>query len=183
MRIGWAFTGSFCTLDAACRAMEGLLAQGHEITPIFSENVASLDTRFGTAKSFSDRVEGLCGRRAIRGIVEAERIGPKDMFELLCVAPCTGNTLAKLALSITDNTVTMAVKSHMRSGKKPLLIALATNDALAGTLSNIAELSRRKNVVFAPLKMDAPDSKPFSLVCDFTRLGDYIGGGDLIIGG
>ncbi len=167
--IGFAFTGSFCTLRPALREMEGLIRAGEEIRPILSYNVKNTDTRFYAAADFCRDVTQIAGRPPIDTIPDAEPLGPREPLELLIIAPCTGNTLAKLAHGITDTPVTMAAKAHLRS-ERPLLIAAATNDALSANLENIARLSMRKNVYFVPLAQDDPEKKPFSLVADFTRL-------------
>ncbi len=168
MKLGYAFCGSFCT---HARAIEGLraLAEAHEIVPIASETALSLDTRFGSAEDFRRTVEGICGRKIISTVVEAEPIGPAEPLDALIISPCTGNTLAKLACGVTDGAVTMAAKAHLRSDR-PLVIALASNDALSSNLKNIATLMEKKNVYFVPLTQDDPDSKPHSLVCDFTLI-------------
>lgn len=167
--IGYAFCGSFCTLGASLEALRDLLREGREVQPIFSANAYTTDTRFGRAADFVREVEELCGREAIHTICEAEPLGPRTPLDLLIIAPCTGNTLAKMAHGITDTPVTMAAKAHMRTGR-PLLLALATNDAMAANLQNIAALLQRKEVYFVPLRQDDPLKKPFSLVADFGRV-------------
>ena len=149
--------------------MQGLICDGYEIQPIFSETVWSTDTRFGTAKDLQSRVEELCGRRIIHTVVDAEPLGPKHPLEALILCPCTGNTLAKLAAGITDTAVCMAAKAHLR-GNRPLVIALASNDALSANLKNIATLLSRKHVYFVPLFQDDPERKPHSLIADFSLL-------------
>ena len=149
--------------------MEELLSLGLELQPIMSENVYSTDTRFHLAEEFRLEVEGLAGRRVIHTVVEAEPLGPSAPLEALIIAPCTGNTLAKLAHGITDTAVTMAAKAHLRCDR-PLLIALATNDAMSQNLGNIGALLNRKSVYFVPMRQDAPKNKPHSLVADFSRL-------------
>ncbi len=167
--IGFAFCGSFCTLRQALAQMEGLIRRGEEIRPILSYNVKNTDTRFYAAADFARDVGRAAGRVPIDTITDAEPLGPREPLEILIIAPCTGNTLAKLAHGITDTPVTMAAKAHLRS-ERPLLIAAATNDALSANLENIARLSMRKNVYFLPLRQDDPEGKPFSLVADFSRL-------------
>jgi dipicolinate synthase subunit B len=149
--------------------MEELLSLGLELQPIMSENVYSTDTRFHLAEEFRLEVEGLAGRRVIHTVAEAEPLGPSAPLEALIIAPCTGNTLAKLAHGITDTAVTMAAKAHLRRDR-PLLIALATNDAMSQNLGNIGALLNRKSVYFVPMRQDAPKNKPHSLVADFSRL-------------
>ena len=169
MKIGWAFCGSFCTFENAFDVLEGLIASGAEVTPIFSETAAGTDTRFGKGSEWVARAEAVTGRSAILSITGAEPIGPKGLFDLLIVAPATGNTLAKLAHGITDGTVTMACKSHLRNGK-PLLLAISTNDGLSGSALNIALLSSRKNVFFVPYRQDNAEGKPSSLVADLETV-------------
>ncbi len=169
--IGYAFTGSFCTLSQSLSELEKLLLGGCEVQPIVSENAYSTDTRFFRAEDFRARVEDLCKRDIIHTIKDAEPLGPKKPLDALIISPCTGNTLAKIANGITDTAVTMAAKAHLRCDR-PLLIALATNDAMSGNLSNIARLLTRKSVYFVPLRQDDPAGKPHSLVADFARLGD-----------
>lgn len=167
--IGYAFCGSFCTLSHSLAALRRLCAEGADILPIFSERVSSTDTRFWQAKDFRDTVETMCGRHAIGSIVEAEPLGPVTPLEALVIAPCTGNTLAKMAQGITDTTVTMAAKAHLRCDR-PTLIALASNDSMSANLANIATLLQRKQVFFVPMRQDDPEKKPHSLVADFTYL-------------
>lgn len=166
--IGFACCGSFCTLSQALAQME-LLAKSYEILPIVSPAVATTDTRFGIAAEFLDLMEAISGNTPVKTIPEAEPLGPARPLEALIIAPCTGNTLAKLANGITDTAVTMAAKAHLRNGR-PLVIALASNDALSANLKNIGTLLERKQIYFVPLGQDAPKSKPHSLVCDFDKL-------------
>ena len=167
--IGYAICGSFCSFSATLLALESLVKAGQEIQPIMSERAYSLDTRFWLASEFRGRVEALCGRKVIHSIVDAEPLGPKTPLEALIIAPCTGNTLAKMANGITDSCVTMAAKAHLRSNR-PLIIALASNDALSSNLKNIGAMLTRKNVYFVPMKQDDPEGKPHSLVADFKLL-------------
>ena len=173
IRIGFAVTGSFCTFAQAFSQAEYLSSQGAQLIPIFSENAASISTRFGTAQAHVRRLEEICGRSAILTIEDAEPIGPKNMTDIMAVVPCTANTAAKLALSITDGVVTMAVKSHLRGGK-PVVLALASNDALAGSLKNIGALANMRNYYFVPLRQDDAAKKPNSLVADFSRTAETI---------
>ena len=167
-RVGFALCGSFCTFREVLDRLPAL-TERYEITPIMSFHAAGMDTRFGKAADFIDELERVCGRPVLRTIQETEPIGPKEMFDLLVVAPCTGNTLAKLALSITDTPVTMAVKSHLR-GAKPVLLAVSTNDALSGSAKNIGALMNLKHFYFVPLRQDSPGKKPNSLVARFDLL-------------
>ena len=167
--IGFALCGSFCTFSQAIPQMEALRGEGADIVPIMSQTAAYTDTRFGRAEDFRAKIEDISGRRIITTIHDAEPIGPKSMLDLLVIAPCTGNTLSKLALAVTDTSVTMAAKAHLRNGK-PLLIALATNDGLAGSGANLGTLLRAKSIYFVPLRQDGPLNKPASLVAVFEKL-------------
>lgn len=171
--IGYAFCGSFCTLSRSLGILEGLAASGEEILPIFSETVANTDTRFTKAADFTTRVEQIAGRPAVRTVKEAEPLGPATPLDLLLICPCTGNTLAKIAHGITDTPVTMAAKAHLRADR-PLVIALATNDAMSQNLANLAALLTRKQVYFVPMKQDDPEKKPHSLVFDATRVAETV---------
>lgn len=172
--IAYAFCGSFCTLSHSLAALRRLRADGYDdILPIVSEAVAETNTRFWRAEEFCRTVEGLCGRSIVRTIVDAEPLGPVLNAEALIIAPCTGNTLAKMARAITDTTVTMAAKAHLRSDR-PTLIALASNDSLSAGLCNIATLLSRKNVYFVPMRQDDPEKKPHSLVADFTQISEAL---------
>lgn len=167
IKIGVAMCGSFCTFSKAFEQMIKLKAAGAELTPIMSYHAATLDTRFGTAEENIMTAENICGRGVINTIPLAEPVGPKKMFDLLIVCPCTGNTMAKLAAGITDTPVTMAVKSHLRNGR-PVLIAAATNDALSASAKNIGALLNIKNIYFVPFKQDDFVKKPRSAVADFS---------------
>ena len=168
MNVGFAMCGSFCTLSKAFPVME-LLCRDYAVTPIFSEAAYSTDTRFGNAKEHIELAEELCGIPPIHTIVQAEPIGPRKLFDILVVAPCTGNTLAKLAHGIADGPVTMAVKSHLRNGR-PVLIAVSTNDALSTAAENIGKLMARKHYYFVPFRQDDPSGKPRSMVADFSAI-------------
>ena len=167
--LGYAFCGSFCTHAAALRELQKLLSSGYEIQPIASETVWKTDTRFGRAADLGNRLEELCGRSVIHSVVEAEPLGPALPLDALIISPCTGNTLAKIANGITDTAVCMAAKAHLRSDR-PLVISLASNDALSANLRNIATLLSRKHVYFVPMNQDDPEKKPHSLVADFSLL-------------
>lgn len=168
-KIGFAVTGSFCTLSRTLETLKTLKSTGAQITPVLSENVATLDTRFYKARDFIKDVTDICEVTPIMSITDAEPIGPKKLFDLLIVAPCTGNTLAKITYGITDTPVTMAVKAHMRNAR-PLLIAVSTNDGLAGSAKNIGQLMNYKNVFFVPFTQDDPIKKATSLVAEFEKL-------------
>lgn len=167
--IGFAICASFCCHSKALHALSSLLEEGLDILPILSETAATTDTRFGSAEQFVQTVTTMTGHSPIRSIREAEPLGPAVPLDALILAPCTGNTLAKLALGITDSTVTMAAKAHLRADR-PLLIALSTNDAMAGNLKNLAVMLEKKNVFFTPMLQDDPIHKPHSLVADFHLL-------------
>lgn len=169
-KIGFALTGSFCTFKKTIQEMENLLKiDGIEIFPIMSFNSYNLDSKFGNAKNFIKKIEELTKNNIIHTITEAEPIGPKKMFDILIVAPCSGNTIAKLSNDIIDTPVTMAVKSHLRN-EKPVVIAISTNNALSGAAENIGRLLNRKNYYFVPFKQDNPITKPNSLVFDPTYI-------------
>jgi dipicolinate synthase subunit B len=167
--IGYAMCGSFCTHAQSLAQLEALVQSGYEIQPIMSETVYTTDTRFGKARDLIDRVEELCGRSVIHTIVEAEPLGPRHPLDALIISPCTGNTLAKLSCGITDTAVCMAAKAHLRTDR-PLVLALASNDALSANLKNIAALLSRKSVYFVPMVQDDPSGKPHSMVADFSRV-------------
>ncbi len=167
--IGYAFSGSFCTLAASLKSLEALIERGYEVQPILSENVRKTDTRFFLASEFLEKVQSLCSRRAICTIAEAEPLGPKNPLEALIVAPCTGNSLAKIANGITDTPLTMAVKAHLRSDR-PLLLALASNDAMSQNLANLARLMTRRSVYFVRMSEDDPKGKPYSLVAKMSEI-------------
>ena len=166
--IGFAMCGSYCTHKKALEQLD-LLTKIDSVQPIMSENVYSVSTHFGTAESLKERVKEICGKDIIHTIVEAEPLGPKTPLDTLIICPCTGNTLAKISLGITDTAVTMAAKAHLRSDR-PLIIALASNDALSANLKNIGALLSRKHVYFVPMSQDDPERKPHSLVADFSLL-------------
>ncbi len=167
--IGYAFCGSFCTFSRSFAALQSLISEGYEVQPLMSENAYSTDTRFGKAAEWVARIESLCGREIIHRIVDAEPLGPAKPLQALLISPCTGNTLAKLACGITDTAVCMAAKAHLRCDR-PLLIALASNDAMSQNLRNIAMLRLRRGVHFVPMEQDDPAGKPHSLVACFERI-------------
>ena len=169
LKIGYAMTGSFCTFEKSFAQAEILRDMGAELIPIMSENASLIDTRFGTAQNNIKRIENICGKKIISSIKDAEPIGPHNLTDLMIVAPCTSNTAAKLANSITDTAVTMAVKSHLRSGK-PVLLAIASNDSLMGSAVNIGKLFSRKNYYFVPMRQDDYIKKPSSLVAEFQMI-------------
>lgn len=150
-----------------------LLAQSYTVTPIFSNSSCSISSRFGTAEAHILQVSQICGKEPLCTIEAVEPIGPKKLLDALVIAPCTGNTLAKLAHGIADTPVTMAAKSHLRNGR-PVLIAVSTNDALAGAAENIGRLLVRKNYFFVPFGQDDPTGKPTSMVADFKQIPDAL---------
>lgn len=172
-RVGFAFCGSFCTYSKAMEALERVKARFGDVTCVVSEASAAGDTRFGSAHDFMREMERICDRRVIDSILKAEPIGPQQLFDVLVICPCTGNTLGKLAAGIADSTVTLAAKAHLRNGR-PLLLAVSTNDGLASSAKNIGLLLDKKNVYFVPFRQDDPDQKPTSLVADFSRVPDAI---------
>lgn len=171
-RLGLALCGSYCTYEKLFKAAEKL-AEKYELVPIMSENAAETDTRFGTATEHIKRLMLLSGKKVVTTIAEAEPLGPASPMDALLVAPCTGNTLAKLSHGITDTAVTMAAKAHLRNGR-PLIIALSTNDGLSGSAENIARLLNRKHVFFVPFRQDDPAKKPRSLQADFSLLDETV---------
>lgn len=168
MNIGFALCGSFCTYEKVFPVMEAL-AEKHNVIPIFSFAAGTVDSRFGAAADHLARAEAICGKKALTTISDVEPIGPKKLLDVLVIAPCTGNTLAKLAAGMTDTSVTMAAKAHLRNGR-PLVIAPSTNDGLTASLANLGALSVRKHVYFVPFGQDDPAGKPASLVADMSLI-------------
>lgn len=169
VKIGFAVCGSFCTFSSVFPQVEKLIKLGADVTPIMSYSASSFDTRFGRACEHVKFLEDTCQKKVIKTIVEAEPIGPKKMFDILVVAPCTSNTLAKLSVGITDSPVLMAVKSHIRNAK-PVVIALSTNDALSGAEKNAGVLRTTKNYYFVPVYQDDFEKKPNSMIADFDMI-------------
>ena len=169
--IGFAMTGSFCTFKRVVAEVENLVKANANVVPIMSAAAYSTDTRFGSAEFFRNQLSLLTGNKIISTIAEAEPIGPKGYLDLLIVAPCTGNTLAKLAGGVTDTSVTMAAKAHLRN-QKPVLIAVSTNDGLGNAAKNIGMLLNYKNLFFVPFGQDDFIKKPNSLVADMTKIGE-----------
>ena len=168
MNIGFALCGSFCTYERVFPVMTAL-TENHKVTPIFSRAAATLDSRFGTSAEFLARAEEICGTPPLLTIPDVEPVGPKKLFDILIIAPCTGNALAKLSHSIADGPVTMAAKSHLRNGR-PILVAVSTNDALSGAAENIGRLLNRKHYYFVPFGQDDPVNKPNSMVAHFEMI-------------
>lgn len=173
IKVGFALCGSFCTLHKAIGAMRMLSEHEVDIIPIMSPVTQTTDTRFGKAADIIAEIEQICGHPIIRDIAGAEPIGPKKLLDVMVIAPCTGNTLAKLANGITDTCVTMAAKAHLRN-QRPLIIAPATNDALSASAKNIGALMNTKNIYFVPMSQDDPITKPASLIADFNKIPDAV---------
>ena len=173
IKLGFAICGSFCTFERVLRVMERMKDEGYDIYPIMSENASGLDTRFGTAEYFIHRIESICGHKIINTIQTAEPIGPKKLLDALVVAPCTGNTLAKLACGIADSAVTLAVKAHLRN-ERPVIIGVSSNDSLAANAGNIGVLLARRNIYFVPMKQDDAKGKPRSIVAEMELIPDAL---------
>ncbi len=164
-KIGFVLTGSFCTFNKTIEQIKNIKNQEADIVPIMSYNSYELDTKFGKAKDFIDKIENITGKKIIHTIQDAEPIGPKHLTDIMIIAPCSGNTIAKLANGITDSPALMAAKSHLRNNN-PLVIAISTNDGLSGSAENIGKLLNRNNYYFVPFRQDNPITKPRSLVFD-----------------
>ncbi|MBQ2840813.1 MAG: dipicolinate synthase subunit B [Oscillospiraceae bacterium] len=173
LAIGFALCGSFCTFTKVIPEIERLVSDGYDVFPIMSKTAYSTDTRFGKASDFISVIEKACGRNIIKTISEAEPIGPKKLLDALIIAPCTGNTAAKLACGICDTSVTMAAKAHLRNGR-PLIIAISTNDGLGMNMKNIGLLSASKNIFFVPFRQDDSAGKPNSLISDMSKIPDTL---------
>ncbi len=172
-RLGFAVCGSFCTHKAVIPQLKKLKTEGYIITPIVSEIVYTTDTRFGKAEDFIKQIEDICETKCISTVKGAEPIGPKGLLDVLVIAPCTGNTLGKLANGITDSSVTMAAKAHLRN-ERPLIIAPSTNDALGASARNIGALMNCKNIYFVPFSQDMPEFKHNSCISDFNLISDTV---------
>lgn len=170
--ICYAMCGSFCTLSQSFEVLEKM-SESYNLLPVMSEKTYSTDTRFGKASMHVSKFEEICNKKVIHTIKDAEPIGPTLKPDAMVICPCTGNTLAKIANGITDSSVTMAAKAHLRNNR-PLIICLATNDALSANLMNIGKLLDRKNIFFVPLNQDDPKNKPFSLVAKFDLLSETL---------
>lgn len=169
LSVGFAMSGSFCTFDRVLMQVKELVGMGMEVTPILSFNASTLDTRFGKAEDFRRRLIELTGRDPMTTLTDVEPIGPKGLFDVLVVAPCTGTTLGRLANGLSDSPVSLAVKSHLRRSR-PVVLAVSTNDGLSGSAANLGTLLNRRHYYFVPLRQDAPHSKPRSLVADMTLI-------------
>ena len=170
MKIGFAMCGSFCTFDRVLNELERMKERFPELVPILSDVSGATDNRFGSAAYFTARLETICGRPVLRTLTDVEPIGPKRLLDALVIAPCTGNTLAKLANGVADSAVTLACKAHLRN-EAPVVIAVSTNDGLGGNAANIGKLLARKHFYFVPFGQDDSEKKPTSLVADFAQIG------------
>ena len=168
-RIGFVMTGSFCTFRKTIDELKKIVKLGAKVIPIMSENSYTMDTKFGKAKDFITEIEEITGNKILHTVQEVEPIGPKNMLDILMVAPATGNTIAKLANDIIDGSATMAVKSHLRR-ERPVIIAISTNNGLSGAGENIGKLFNRKHYYFVPFRQDNPITKPRSIVFDPSYL-------------
>ena len=171
--VGFALCGSFCTFKKVIPQMKKLVDEGYKVIPIMSHTAYNTDTRFGKAKDFNDEIEKICKEEIIHTITGAEPIGPKELLDVLIIAPCTGNTLGKLANGISDTSVTLATKAHLRN-QRPVIIAVSTNDALGASAKNIGLLMNSKNIYFVPMEQDDYINKPNSIVADFKYIPDTV---------
>lgn len=171
--LGFAMCGSFCTFDAVLQQLALLKEEFSEIIPIMSTVSYETDSRFGTAQSFRERLEAICGHEILHTIPQVEPIGPKKLLDALVIAPCTGNTLSRLACGAADTPVTLACKAHLRN-ESPVILAVSTNDGLAGNAESIGRLLNRRHYYFVPFRQDAPQKKPRSVVADFSLLGETV---------
>ena len=171
--VGFAMCGSFCTFKRVIPQMKELKDRGYRVIPIMSQTAYSTDTRFGAARDFIEKIENICGEKIVHTISDAEPIGPKKLLDVLLIAPCTGNTLGKMANGITDTSVTLAAKAHLRN-IRPVIIAVSTNDALGAAAKNIGLLMNSKNIYFVPMKQDDAKEKPNSIVADFDLIPETV---------
>ena len=171
--VGFAMCGSFCTFKKVIPQMKELKDRGYRVIPIMSQTAYSTDTRFGAARDFIEKIENICGEKIVHTISDAEPIGPKKLLDVLLIAPCTGNTLGKMANGITDTSVTLAAKAHLRN-IRPVIIAVSTNDALGANARNIGLLMNSKNIYFVPMKQDDAKEKPNSIVADFDLIPETV---------
>ena len=167
--VGFAVCGSFCTFKKVIPQMKKLTDEGYKVIPIMSHTAYTTDTRFGKARDFNEEIEQICKEKIIYTISGAEPIGPKQLLDALVIAPCTGNTIGKIANGITDTSVTLATKAHLRNGR-PVIIAVSTNDALGASAKNIGLLMNSKNIYFVPMSQDDSENKPNSIVADFDLI-------------
>ncbi|WP_353093509.1 dipicolinate synthase subunit B [Tissierella praeacuta] len=169
VKVGIAITGSFCTFETILVEIERLAAEGADVYPIMSYNANEFDTRFGLSEEWKEKIKKATGKEIIATIQDAEPIGPKGYLDILVVAPCTGNTLSKLANAITDTPVSMAWKAHLRNNK-PVVVAISTNDGLSGSAKNLGILLDKKNVYFVPFGQDDPFKKANSLIAHYDMI-------------
>lgn len=171
--VGFALCGSFCTFKKVIPQMKKLVDNGYKVIPIMSPTAYSTDTRFGKAEDFNKEIEEICNAKIIYTIRGAEPIGPKELLDALVIAPCTGNTLGKLSNGISDTSVTLATKAHLRN-QRPVIIAVSTNDALGTSARNIGTLMNSKHIYFVPMRQDDHINKPNSIVADFNYIPDTV---------
>ncbi len=171
--VGFALCGSFCTFKKVIPQMKKLVQEGYKVIPIMSHTAYTTDTRFGKANDFNKEIEEICKENIIYTITGAEPIGPKELLDALIIAPCTGNTIGKLANGISDTSVTLATKAHLRN-QRPVIIAVSTNDALGTSARNIGTLMNSKNIYFVPMEQDDCINKPNSIVADFKYIPDTV---------
>lgn len=171
--VGFAMCGSFCTFKKVIPQMKKLVNEGYKVIPIMSYTAYTTDTRFGKSRDFNEEIEQICNEKIIYTISGAEPIGPKQLLDVLVIAPCTGNTLGKLSNGISDTSVTLATKAHLRNGR-PVIIAVSTNDALGTSARNIGTLMNSKNIYFVPMRQDDYINKPNSIVADFDYITDTV---------
>ncbi len=171
--VGFALCGSFCTFKKVIPQIKKLKEQGFRVIPIMSHTAYTTDTRFGKCRDFIEEIEEICQEKTIYTISGAEPIGPKKLLDALVIAPCTGNTLGKMANGITDTSVTLAAKAHLRN-QRPVIIAVSTNDALGAAAKNIGLLMNCKNIFFVPMGQDDPKEKPNSIVAYFDKIPDAV---------
>lgn len=169
IKLAFGLCGSFCTMSSAIDQMEQLANMDYDILPIMSFNAYSLDTKFGKAQDFIERIESICSKRILKSLTDVEPIGPKNLADIMLICPCTGNTLSKICHAVTDTPITLGVKSHLRV-QKPVVIALATNDALGATATNLGRALNTKHLYFVPISQDDCISKPASLVSHFDLI-------------
>ena len=173
MVVGFAFCGSFCTIGKCVDALEKLKETGVDIIPVMSETVFNTDNRFNKASELIEKVENICGNKVLHTITMTEPIGPKKLLDALIIAPCTGNTISKIANGVTDSSVTMAAKAHLRN-QRPLIVAISTNDGLSNSAKNIGMLLNMKNVYFVPFGQDDAFNKKTSLVADMGKINETL---------
>ncbi|NLV89776.1 MAG: dipicolinate synthase subunit B [Tissierellia bacterium] len=169
IKVGLGITGSFCTFDTVLTEIKRLVDEGADVYPIMSYNASNLDTKFGLAEDWIEKIEEATGNRVIATLQDAEPIGPSAYLDIMVIAPCTGNTLAKIANGITDTPVCMAYKAHLRNGK-PVVIAVSTNDGLSANAKNLGLLLDKKNVYFVPFSQDDPIKKPTSIIAHYDMI-------------